>query len=229
MGGRGTFAVRRNFNAGGGVVKGNITGAGGGEVEVDGSKGITAGGEYPNLKTYDIVSFNHVSDSSGKMTIRDADGKLHTSVAVSSGSTRTTYEFSNFVLKFEGLKVGGFPGQNEVDWKAYNGINKNNREYVTRLLTENRSVKVEVGGKLKTVQIIAAERAVPLKGNVPEKEYTALYKTYENVLRNTGGKRLNDIGFPNQKGDGRGHNIYFVKGRGGKRSFKIFDYAFQDL
>lgn len=231
IGGRGAYAQRR----GGAVAPRNVTnaaGGGGGDVELNSAPSSLGGGEA-NLTNFTVesVSFNSNARShsapnnkDGTLTIRDADGKLHTSIGVSSGSTRVTYEFAGgFALKFENLKSGGFKGQNAADVKAYNGIVKENQKYMARPLTSNRSIAVKLNGRTKNVQVIAVERAVPIKREMTSSERRTISNLYHRVVSN-GGRYISDTALPGEGDGGRGHNVFVVE-RKGKLSLKFVDYS----
>ncbi len=228
MGGRGQYAERRRL--GGDVVNSFNSAAigGGGGGDGDAEVSMSAGGDAPNLSSYQIVDFNFVNDRTGNMTIKDADGKLHTSNIVESGSTRSTFLFDSFVMKFEGLIPAGVPGQNEADLRAYNSVVKENREFFTKLLTKNVSMNVKVAGVNRKVQVIAAERAVPATRLPTPAEYSKMEGKFIQVMQNKG-KGLDDVSFPSPLNrEGKGHNVRFVE-KSGKMTFQIYDYAFSAI
>lgn len=189
----------------------------------------TAGGA-PDLSTFEVVDISHnlkgwrePNTTDGQLTIRDANGVEHKSIQVSSGSTRVTYEFENFALKFENLTEGAYKGQNKVDERAYNGIVAANKQYIARPLTPNRDMNISINGRMKKVEVIAVERAIPIKREMTAGERSRLFKLYNSVVEN-GGNRIADVAFPSPGDGGRGHNVYVVE-RGGNLTLKFIDIA----
>lgn len=133
MGGRGA-KMSRNTNpyskrpltkgAGGGTV----AAGGGGNAALSEAVGTAS---FPQIKKFDaekhIVSFNYKLNSTGRITIKDDTGRIFKGVYEGHGASRDTFGFKEgFVIKFDGLKSGGFrPGQQtKEEVKVYKNINK---------------------------------------------------------------------------------------------------------
>lgn len=235
MGGRGAKLNRTNPYGSGtkaALAKAGVAiSAGGGGAEAPEVSMLSTAGGAPDLSTFQVVKMSHnlkkwsdPNTKDGSLTVKDANGVTHKSIQVSSGSTRVTFEFKDFALKFENLTEGAYKGQNKVDVKAFEGIVGGNKKYIARPLTENRTMTINLKGIPKKVEVIAVERAVPLKREMTATERTAMYKLYSKV-RNNGGNAIADVGFPSPGQGGRGHNVYVVEGKGGKLSLKFIDIA----
>lgn len=130
MGGRGAWAQRNKLGRGDAAKVLNTAGGGGSDLTDAQFVNAVGSADFPQIKSFsqkNIVDFNYKLDKTGKITIRDDNGRIFKGVYEGHGASRDTFGFKEgFVIKFDGLKRGGFrPGvQTENELKAYANINK---------------------------------------------------------------------------------------------------------
>lgn len=235
MGGRGAKARRtvpygantkrelNNIGVGGGAFAPKVRSAAGGGDSID-----------TPLGKMEVVSFSHngskwraPNKNDGQLVLRDSKGKEYRSIQVGTGSTRATYEFKDFALKFEGVVKGGYAGQNSKDVKAYNNLHPRLKQYAARPLSSNQTVTLKVNGSMKKVQVIAVERIQPYTGKISERQYAQLKRQYDRLVHGKRknrvyGKGIHDLQFPDREGK-NGYNVYFAKKKNGKLILKAYD------
>src|SRR5574343_339834 len=157
-----------------------------------GNTGVTSGGagsaslaDIGDVNKLEVVKMSWngpthkaASNKYGSITVKDEFGNLHTSNLASAGSARITYEFKDFVLKFEGFHSSYNQGQNATEIRAYNNLSKSDKKYVPKPLGENKIITLNYNGSVKTGQMIAIERAIPLNRKLTRAEYDNVVRKY---------------------------------------------------
>ncbi len=236
MGGRGAWAQRNKLGRGDAAKVLNTAGGGKDEI-VFKNPAIGASGsglaDVGDLSKIEVVSMtwkgsthSPASNNNGKLVIRDAKGNLHESTFSSAGSARITYEFKDFVLKFEGFHSNSNQGQNAKEVKAYNSLPKAGKRYVPAPLTGNKTVNIMYNGRVKEGNMIALERATPLARKLTDREYRSVRKVFKVFERNKG-NFITDLRLPGiDNKTGVGHNVFIVTGKNGRPSFKAVDIPY---
>lgn len=240
MGGRGAWA-QRQLKGGGAALTGTRGTAGGGggansaQVRMTDSRAASGSGaaDVGDLSKIQVVEMkwngrthNPANNTDGKLVIRDSKGNLHQSTRSSAGSARITFEFKDFVLKFEGFHSNDNAGQNKNEIKAFNALPKAAQRYAPKPLADNRQVTVAYNGRNVKGNMIAMEKATPLARQLTEREYRSVRKVFRVFERNKG-RKITDLRLPDRYNkDGVGHNVFIVMGKNGRPTFKAVDIPF---